>query len=146
MSNKRLKRTLEFDLTDANMLMHAMMIAANSAMMCGNHAAQSRLKYYYKMLERFVPQACKIFSAEKFAEIGLALPKAERVYISFHKKYGAYYNASITVRINHEQWVSDRFDSHKDCTKLKDFVALIKELADVDTIIEESVNGEATYS
>jgi hypothetical protein len=76
-NNKRLTRVLEFDLADAPMLLHAMRIGANTAMMCGHRDAQERLKRYGAMLKEFISPVSDIFDPECWAEIGMALADAK---------------------------------------------------------------------
>lgn len=85
MSNDRLKRTLEFDLTDAPMLAHAMRIAACTALMCGHKDAQKRLDQYQAFLAQLVPPEAKHFEEEVWAEIGMALGEAKSFRVTLCK-------------------------------------------------------------
>lgn len=71
--NSRLKRTIEFDVTDALMLAHAMMIASTTAWMCGHPGARERCKKYAAMFAAHVPPAARVFDGDTWAEIGMAL-------------------------------------------------------------------------
>lgn len=75
--NKRLKRTLEFDLADAPMIAAAFRLAACTAMMCSHKDADKKLRAYEAVLKQFVPEAASHFDAERWAEIGMALIDAK---------------------------------------------------------------------
>ena len=77
MTNNRLKRTLEFDVTDAPMLMHALRIGACTAMMCGHKDADQKMRAYEAILKQFVPEAAKMFDEEVWASMGIALTTAK---------------------------------------------------------------------
>ncbi|USN14081.1 hypothetical protein KABACHOK_02450 [Brevundimonas phage vB_BpoS-Kabachok] len=77
MSNSRNKRTIEFDVTDAPMLMQAMGLAAATAMMCGHPGARKRFDQYKAMFKAFVPPEADLFDDEDWAQMGMALAKAK---------------------------------------------------------------------
>lgn len=79
--NMRLKRTLEFDVTDAPMLMHAMMIAANTAKLCQHPDAERKLRAYQRMFQAFIPPQAMRFEEEAWGELGMALMDATRVTV-----------------------------------------------------------------
>jgi hypothetical protein len=80
--NKRLKGTLEFDIADAPMLVHAMQIAACTAMMCGHRDAQKKLDAYKAIFQQFAPPEAKFFDEEEWAEIGMALMTAKTFHVT----------------------------------------------------------------
>lgn len=83
MSNMQNKRTLEFDVTDAPMMLHAMQIAANTAMMCGHPSARARFQQYRDFFKSLIPAEANFFGKEVWGEIGMALATAKtfRVYL-----------------------------------------------------------------
>ena len=104
MSNSRNKRTFEFDVSDAPMLLHAMSLAAATAMMCGHPRAKERFQQYRDMLKQFVPAEADLFDEEVWGEMGMALAKAKafrvRVDLSpYHKgcqERGEYISRHLT--------------------------------------------------
>jgi hypothetical protein len=80
--NKRLKGTLEFDIADAPMLVHAMSIAACTAMMCGHKDAQKKLDAYKKVFAQFAPPEAAFFDEETWAEMGGALLTAKSFHVT----------------------------------------------------------------
>lgn len=80
--NKRLKATLEFDIADAPMLVHAMQIAACTAMMCGHKDAQKKLDAYKQVFAQLAPPEAKFFDEEEWAEMGLALLTAASYHVT----------------------------------------------------------------
>ncbi|AFU88116.1 hypothetical protein CcrColossus_gp246 [Caulobacter phage CcrColossus] len=82
MTNDRLKRSIEFDLTDAPMLMHAMSIAACTAMMCGQPGADKKLRAYKAVFQAFVPPEAAGFVEERWAEMGMALMTAKTFHVT----------------------------------------------------------------
>lgn len=77
MSNSQNKRTLEFDVTDAPMLLHAMSIAAATAHMCGHPLARKRFDQYKAMLKAYVPPEADLFDEEVWGEMGMVLSSAK---------------------------------------------------------------------
>ncbi|USN16148.1 hypothetical protein PAPPERLAPAPP_04070 [Brevundimonas phage vB_BpoS-Papperlapapp] len=77
MSNSRNKRTFEFDVTDAPMLLHAMSLAAATAMMCGHPDAKRRFQSYRDMLKEYVPVEADLFDEEVWGEMGMALARSQ---------------------------------------------------------------------
>lgn len=83
MSNMQNKRTIEIDVSDAPMLVHAMQIAANTAMMCGHPEARKRFQQYRDVFKAFAPAESDYFDEEAWGEIGMALAQAKtfRVFL-----------------------------------------------------------------
>lgn len=79
--NKRLKGTFEYDLMDAPMIVHALQIAANTALMCGNPDARVKLQAYRDLLKTTAPACVFLFDEEQWAEMGMALVTAKRMRI-----------------------------------------------------------------
>lgn len=79
--NKRLKGTFEYDLMDAPMIVHALQIAANTALMCGNPDARVKLQAYRDLLKATAPACAFLFNEEHWAEMGMALVTAKKMRI-----------------------------------------------------------------
>lgn len=111
--NNRLKRTMEFDLADAPMLMAAVRLAACTAMMCSHKDADKKLRVYQKMFEQFVPACAARFEEEVWAEIGMALLNAEsfRVTIeprSWERDRTWWYEGVLTVYVGKKRFEAGR--------------------------------------
>lgn len=66
--------SIEFDRADALMIVHAMQIGANTAMMCGYPDAEARFRHYREVFKTLVPAgAVHLRSEESFTEIILAI-------------------------------------------------------------------------
>jgi hypothetical protein len=118
--NSRLKRTLEFDLTDAPMLVHALSIAAATAKMCGLKDAEQKLRAYKAILAQFVPPEAKLFEEEAWAEIGMALATSPTFLVSITRarwEHGQplyrWSEGMVTVTMPGRQWQSDRRTLYK---------------------------------
>lgn len=70
--------SIEFDRADALMIVHAMQIGANTAMMCGYPDAEARFRHYREVFKALVPEgAVHLRSEEAFTEIILAIREAK---------------------------------------------------------------------
>jgi hypothetical protein len=87
MNNRRGFFLVEFHEGDAYMLVHAMMIAATTAMMCGYPGAQARFNEYREKFEEHVPAMARIFEEERWAEIIALLQAAPGYEIEFVKDW-----------------------------------------------------------
>lgn len=83
MSNMQNKRTLEFDVTDAPMLMRAMMIAGNTALFSQASDARARFQHYMNQFKALIPAEADFFSEFAWGEIGMKLENAKsfRVFL-----------------------------------------------------------------
>lgn len=73
MDNKRNKFTIEYDIADLPMVVHALAIARNTAMMCGHTVAKERLEHLRKIVDGLVPPAARVFDDQVWCEICLAI-------------------------------------------------------------------------
>lgn len=110
--NARLKRTLEFDLHDAPMLVHALSIAACTAMMCGHPDAEKKLRAYKAMLAAFQPPEAKHFEPEHWAEMGEALLQAKDFHVtiiprSFERKWSWWSEGVLAVHVQGQTFTAD---------------------------------------
>jgi hypothetical protein len=116
--NARLKRTFEFDLADAPVLMRAFSIAACTAMLCGHHTAKRRLDEYKAMMAQFVPPEAALFDEEEWCEIGIALVDAESFSVvleapRWERDRGTFWRGLITVRVGDKVWQSDSTERYE---------------------------------
>jgi hypothetical protein len=101
------KVSFEFDVTDLPMLAHALMIARNTAMMCGNKQAEARLESLRECVDALIPEGALVLDAFDWAEIGMALPKAQEVEVRIDKASwrGSWYREGhITVDVDGKTW------------------------------------------
>jgi hypothetical protein len=112
MSNMQNKRTLEFDVSDAPMLVHAMQIAANTAMMCGHPDARKRFQQYREVFQSFAPPEAAFFDEETWGEMGMALAQASAFHVymdidSFERReFTQRGYLSYSARNSMDLWVS----------------------------------------
>ena len=140
MSNDRLKRTIEFDLMDAPMLVHAMMIAANTAKMCGHRDAEKKLRAYQAVLKTFVPPEAAHFDEEAWAELGMALMEAQHFHVTVTQKSWEHHKwwseGHLTVicqgRAYKANRGSDCYVKRGDDTAPQALYKVLKELAPMD--------------
>lgn len=104
---------VEFHEGDAPMLVHAMMIASTTAMMCGHPGARDRFNEYRDKFEEHVPAMARIFDEEAWGEIVMALQKTGSYEIIFTRDWRAKWNAApeevsgrVVVAINGKKWES----------------------------------------
>lgn len=111
--NNRLKRTMEFDLADAPMLMAAVRLAACTAMMCGHKAADKKLRVYQQFFTQFLPEAAARFDEEAWAEIGMALLDAKEFRVTIEPKRWErdrswWYDGVLTVYVGTKRFEADK--------------------------------------
>lgn len=83
MSNRPNHFTVEFHEGDAPMLVHAMIIASNTAMMCGYPGAKERFNTFKKKFEEYVPAISKLFDEEEWSEIIAKLQHVDNYVVEF---------------------------------------------------------------
>lgn len=114
MSNRRDKFVMEFDRADAPMLVHALGIAANTAMMCGHPQAQKKLQAYREAVKAFAPPEADRFDEEVWAEMGIALLTAKRVDVGVkqraweHKGSDWWSEGTLVVTVDGREFRGDR--------------------------------------
>ncbi|MFZ3482207.1 hypothetical protein [Sphingomonas sp. 3-13AW] len=101
-------RTIEFDEADAPMLMAAMRLAANTALMYGEDQrnAMHRLRFYRDLFQQFAPAEASLFSDEEtWTEIAIAMEGAEAFEVSWKPgSWPCYDRGRATVTINDRHW------------------------------------------
>lgn len=85
-SNNHLVRTMEFDLTDAPMMMAAMRLKSCEAMMCGHKHAKKRFGEYQETFQALIPPVVAKFEEEVWSELGQLLKTARAFRVTVEAK------------------------------------------------------------
>lgn len=118
--------TMEFDRADALMLAHAMLIAANTAMLNRNDQGKNRLSFYREQFLKLVPAGAHHFrSDEDFAEIAIAMSSHD--VWTIHRVHGAYYEKKFqaVVTVGKKSWYAWRVDD----AEFAEMIEAIKSIA-----------------
>jgi hypothetical protein len=98
------------------MLVHAMLIAANTAWMCGYPGARDRFNEYRAKFEEHVPAISRIFDEEAWGELIMALQKADTYEIEFTRDWRSKWGSppseetgEVRVKIGEKSWKSTIF-------------------------------------
>jgi len=161
MSNRPNHFTVEFHEGDAPMLVHAMSIAACTAMMCGHKGAQERFRAYQKQFEPFVPAISKLFDEEQWAEIIMALQKVDRFELEFQPRYDRWWKKDepdpteegyLTVVIGERRFTAKGWNLKRDeklCRKhIEETMLTLNRLAPMDctgTVTEVPAKKDPIY-
>jgi len=153
MSNNRNIRTMEFEVTDVPMIIGALRIAANTALMCGKHDAQERLRQLRKAIEQYVPTEAGWFDEEDWCELGMALTGAETVHVSYDVPGWAKGGVNTWMREKHLRvqigkldWVSkDRFGNEPN-GPAEALAAVLQEIAPIECAVLVVKAGEQSPS
>lgn len=107
MSNGPNKRSFEYDIADAPMLLHALRIGASTAMLCGHKGAERRMRLYVQVLKDAQLPGMELFDEEVFAELGEALTLAVSYEVIVEKQgsVSSHWRAERSVAVK----VTDRF-------------------------------------
>jgi len=98
-------RTLEYDIADAPMLAHAMMIAANTAMMCGGGKAENRLHHYKKQFLDTSPAGAKHLRREEdLCDIAIAMAAADTWSIHRSKRWSSDKDGEALITVGNRRW------------------------------------------
>lgn len=116
MTNRRGYFNVEFHEGDALMLVHAMLIAANTAWMCGYPGARDRFNEYRAKFEEHVPAISRIFDEEAWAELIMALQTVDSYEIEFTRDWRSKWGApaeeesgEVKVKVGDKTWKSTLF-------------------------------------
>lgn len=97
-------RTLEYDIADAPMLRHAMIIASNTALMCGGRNAMGRFQYYRRKFTELCPPGYEHLRREEdLCEIAIAMTGAPCWSIQFVKQRWSS-NGPAIIRVSDNAW------------------------------------------
>lgn len=121
-------KTLEFDEADAYMLMRALSIAVNTAMMCSGKESVQRLTYYKEQLRQFAPScANRLRRPEDLCEIAILATTVETwsVYRVRERQWSS--RARTVIKIGNRFFASsDLFDDES--TYHQEIVDMIKNI------------------
>jgi hypothetical protein len=108
--NNRLKRTLEYDLGDAPMIMAALRLAAATAMMCGHPQAEKKLRIYQKMVAAHIPPEATGFDEEAWAEMSMALTIAASFRVTIERRFPQDYwgDGYLAIHVGGRRYLGDR--------------------------------------
>ncbi len=109
MNNKTV--SLPFSTGDLPVIAHAFSIARASAMLCGNKVAQKRLDEYTNMVEALIPDEARLFEAEHWCEIIIAIAECREwsISIGWPEWVRNHYSSGgrIRVRVDEKVWLHD---------------------------------------
>jgi len=128
--------SIEFDRADALIIVHAMQIAANTAMMCGYPDAEARFRHYQEVFTALVPKgAVHLRSEEAFTEIILAIrdKKVWRAEESSARAFQDKIDGDIIV--GDRRWATKLFLTR---AEYKDLLDAIISMAPMDAVFEGS--------
>ena len=110
--NSRRIRTIQIDEADAYMLVRALGIAINTAIMCGGQESVRRLQHYKEQIKALAPPAAKYLRRETdLCEIAIAASTAETwsIYRVRENSYIGKYRTIILI--GNRQFGSDYVDN-----------------------------------
>lgn len=132
-SNKRTIVSLEFEQADLPMLMHALAIARNTALMCGHDAAKRRLESYRKQVEALIPKPALAFDGEVWSEIGMAVAEGNPWSVRFEAKRYSWEagrdTGSIVVRVGDREWTSESWSHTQESGAVEAVREVLRDLA-----------------
>lgn len=141
MTNRPNTRSLEFEVSDAPMLVHALAIAACTAKMCSRPDAEQRLRKYQEIVAKFAPPEAKMFDEEVWAEMGMALVGAQRFHVKIDKsrwetEFNPWAGGVLIVEIGGKKWQDNRVvERHKPgAPEVKAVCKALQEIAPVDCV------------
>ncbi|MBS7671674.1 hypothetical protein [Croceicoccus gelatinilyticus] len=99
-------RQIEFDQADAPMLLHALIIGANTALMCGGRQATQRMAYYARLIRDLCPPGHEHLRREEdLCEIALAMREAPHWSFTFAPERWRS-NGEAIIRVGKKAWTS----------------------------------------
>jgi hypothetical protein len=137
--NGRNVRMVPIQLGDILMLMEAMRLAGNTAMMSSLPLAEKRLREYQAMFDDMVPAGARIFDGEVWAEINITLATATSYRVFVQKKderyyWGSDYSGYLIVQVGERSWRSLKWDVRNDGEEMKAVIQTLEELAPLDCV------------
>ncbi|AXK44050.1 hypothetical protein [Erythrobacter aureus] len=144
MSNGRNMHSMEFPLADLLMMMEAMRIKGNVAMMSPYKGAEDRLREYQARFDALIPPHARQFDSMALCEINIELQEASYFHIFTQRPHGQRWwhetsEGRLVVQINGKRWSTKSSNIKKDDEVYNGVLDLLKELApmDCDPILEE---------
>ncbi len=130
--DNRTKATLRFDISDAPMLFHAMVIARNTAWMSGRHMAKERLERYKAMIAEVMPPITNRFDEEGWAEMGMTLCTAPSFRVHFVKGHSWDKMARCMITTGEQTWGSRREDFDPNSADAEAVFEALQQIAPLD--------------
>lgn len=140
MNNKTV--SLTFAIGDLPMIAHAFSIARATAMVCGHKLAKERLNQYHKIIDALIPEHCKMFDEEEWAEICIRIAECKEWSVTVSKSgwVNNHYDRGgrVKIRVDGHEWINEYLYSKKnefkeddpEITAIKEFLT---ELAGLDS-------------
>ena len=132
MSNGRLTHLLAFESYEAPMMVAALRLARNTAMMCGGHG-RKRLEAMLDEVKALVPVISRHFDEEKFADMGRALQDAKTFSVTWARNRHAFsWDAEgymVVMLDGVIALVSSRSEHRKDSPLMMELKAYLSEIA-----------------
>lgn len=146
MSNNRRTRTIEIDVADAAMICHALMIAANTALMCNQHDARKRLKAYKDTLNKLLPDIADVFEGEVWSEIAMALDSHKTFKVFFVRpNWRQYGDGYVAVAVGDRTWTSRKSEYPSEDPVFQRVYDYLMELAPLDSVGEKDFKGKPAW-
>lgn len=97
--------SLRFDIADAAVLMHAMMIAGNAAMMGSSSKVEGRIRYYQrKFLEACPPGYQHLRREEDLSDIAIAMIDSKTWSIHRSRQYRSSTEGKTVITVGDKRW------------------------------------------
>lgn len=121
--------TLRFDIADAAVLMHAVMIAGNVAMMSSSPQVEGRIRYYQrKFLEACPPGYEHLQSERDLTDIAIAMIDAKTWSIHRLRQFRSSSDGVTIITIGEKTWHTSMLES----AQHKELEACINAIAPID--------------
>lgn len=134
MTNGRNKFTVEFDLGDAAMIVHAFAIARNTAMMCGYPDATKRFERYREVVRQFVPQCSSYFDEEAWSQMVADLQEVNSFMVIFEDQLRYWTRprqpadeGKITIRIGKRSYEASEYKGRALTKPTRQLAGLIRD-------------------
>ncbi len=143
MGNGRNIHSLDFPLGDMLMMMEAMRLAGNTAMMYPKPVAEARFREYQERFNALVPEPARQFSGFDLCEINIALQEASSFHVFIARPTGRqwWYNGSgrLTVQVDGDRWSTKNSNIEHGDEVFNAVLDLLTDLApmDCEPLLEE---------
>jgi hypothetical protein len=135
-SSNRNEVTLTFSVGDLPMLLHAMRIEANVAMMSGREEARTRMKRYCDAIRSLIPAEAQVFHEATWAEMSAALGSGEAWSVAHVRNdYGFYSRTGrLVVTIGDRKFATKSNDIEADSPMADAVRSLLRDLSPMDSV------------
>ncbi|UTC29695.1 hypothetical protein BAJUN_00650 [Bajunvirus bajun] len=135
MSNGALTQNLEHQLYEAPLILHALLIAGNTAMMCQQPEAKRMIDALKAKLRATIPVEAFHFDEEDFATFGKALQEPVTYHVFYHRSNRFSRIGYIHVRIGDREWKSRSYNTHeKDAETVEKVGLMLEKIAHMDAV------------